>query len=545
MALSSNEIESHRPLTGYTLSPKSFLGDLNPKRNPEKLKEFLTNSEQFSRTVLKSSLFSLSFRILLVMTPCFGEFLGCSNSDPGMIVATGDSSDITGNAITNAEKALLKIQTNDLGFPISYETTFELSPSYPDRAYLFDLGSDLLFCAQNKEKWSSWATALAAKLVTQQNADGSWANAYGNSGISDPTKNLGPIMVAARGVLAWADGTLTDSRYLAARKTADLWLDDPLKQISVNEHYALRQNPDKSDDTAATEENGRAALLFIDLYRYLEETDPNAALKYRKAAESVLLAYISLKGAEVYPLGGILNSGAADWTLPSRQGGDGQSLMLQAIGYYISVFPNDPDTTIQTDWGKRKPVMDWILRTFGNSENSLLLPGGTTLSLPKSLAKRVSNEGKGENQVWVELTAQTAILLKAFFINDFPGIYDDTYASFIETLKNIQLPDGTFPYAPWMTNGYRTPPNWNSLDRPLNWPYSSLQATIASVSALKENFPFTYLALRNTTNKEIRLAFNDTKTFLTHNFLGMTPTERAYFYSIRPSRPHSSLGWAS
>ena len=447
--------------------------------------------------------------------------------------------------VAKAEDALLKGPNNSLGLPITFKAINGTSPSYPDRAYAFDMGSELLFGAQNKTQWGPVCNAYASKLVSLQNPDGTWANAYGNSGISDSTKNLGPTMVVARGLLAWADGTLADPKYLAAKKAADLWIDTPLKQITVNGFYALRQNPDKADDVAATEENGRAALTFIDLYRYLEIADHTTAMKYRKAAESILKAFISLKG-EVYPLGGILNSGAADWNLPARQGGDGQSLMLQAVGYYLSVFPSDPDSVIQADWAKRQSVMDWIIKTFGNSKNTLTSPDGkATLSIPQSLAKRIDANGVGENQIWVEFTAEVAMLMKAFFIKDYPGKYDTLYAGYISTLKNLQLSDGTWPYAPFMSNGYSLSSNWDNLSTPLNWPFSSSQATLAATSALKEGFPLTYLANKSVPRKGILLALNGFDNAPDSRFLGMNPIEAVIFNSSRPGRYGRGVDWAS
>lgn len=200
---------------------------------------------------------------------------------------------------------------------------------YPDRSYIFDLGALLIYTSLYPEIWGKYVNRVIEKILTLQNSDGMWARSYCDSGIAEKGFFTGPASVLARGLLTWEIvKNYENSKVLnASLKTADYLLKD-FNKIKVSDYYVIKQETGIQTSSASPEENARAAIFFIDLYKFLiKKNQKKLAVTYLNAAENVLLG-ICCKRKEIYPFG-FFDNGEANWNMPDREGVEGQAVMLR------------------------------------------------------------------------------------------------------------------------------------------------------------------------------------------------------------------------
>lgn len=437
-------------------------------------KEIIKNPNVLSkiipiRMVLKA--FLICILTVALLTSCL------SKNTSGNVPADPKPKAGTSATMTSFEKGEIflqeNIQFNKLGFPISYYPNDNQNIADKTRSYTFDIGCLLQYTSLNQEKWKDQMRIIISSILAHNK--NVLANAYNNNGIAEDKADLGPNTVIARGLLKWSEKQ-NDESFKEAKMIADYYL-QPSNQIQTNGHFVIRHN--SSDRIANPEENGRAVLLYLDLCKYyFENNNTKEANKYLNAAENILLGFISLRGPEIYPFS-INEKGEAVWEAANKEGIDGQITFLQAVKYYLNVIPeNRQNALIKNDLNKKETLLNWVIKTFQNKETSIII-NGKNISIPFSLSKRLGNDGNaGEGQFWVEITAQFALL-----IQDIPG-YEQTYKNAIISLKNIQNADGSFPYAPELINGYNKDLNFGNLNIPLNYPVSSLAATVEALYAI-------------------------------------------------------------
>lgn len=363
----------------------------------------------------------------------------------------------------------LQNEINNTGLPHSRASfkDYNFSPTHPDRSYTYDLGRLMIYTAKNKKLWRSEMTGILNSLSDLQDIDNFlWTASYGDNGSTESETLTGPSLVAARGLLMWSEHSAETDRFEdAAISLADYLLDNPSHQIKISDNFIIKQNISDPESNASTEENARACKLFLEIYSYLsEEGSHQAASKYLQGAESILKAFINLRGSgTIYPFG-VSNDGLPVFDMYGREGIDAEIIMIQAFQQYFDQVPTENhDSLIQSEYDNNlEPIMEWVRATFQNDNIILNLPENQEIIIPLSYPKRIN-----ENEIWPEIMADIMLVELQTFNNQ--SEYEKLLESLIILMEfNPYLP--TLLAAP---DGYNQPPVWN-YGAEMNKPYGSL-----------------------------------------------------------------------
>ncbi|MDD2654689.1 MAG: Ig-like domain-containing protein, partial [Candidatus Omnitrophica bacterium] len=300
-----------------------------------------------------------------------------ANAVVDSVVFTTEKADTTGEIAYVRAASFLRAQINSVtGLVESYRGLPSGDYSY-GRAYTFSqaqaIGA-LLLSGAPEDKASAIRAGNA--LVSLQNSDGSWAEAYfaASSNIALSDKKIGPVSAVGRALIDLYLNTGNTQYLQAAQRAADWMIANRFVKDNPTTPTYGRFRYNDYDQKTSTEENSRAIILMVKLFEHATN-GKNAQYKQTAQLTAQWLTQQMWKGPQ-YPYFevGLNPDGSLDIQTTERADSQFMPLLAFKVGNEAGVFNINPQDYNGLAWleGYRTSVAYFGETLSGFSKKTLI-----------------------------------------------------------------------------------------------------------------------------------------------------------------------------